>query len=281
MIFIEDILYDITQPEIILTYPVPRSISKTIAVTYSLSETLYEGEFKWMWLGGVNDPSAPFTAILTNEEMQSGDHIEIELENSPVVVENALYTMSLSGRDRAGNKAKKAFVPGLQYDFTPPELSVLNPDSGSAINYKKVHFRNSELLQSAQMIWTRTSGEEDLLSPHIVDLENDELLGKEIGPVSLYNEPNLNDGTEYSLRFVGLDPAGNVSDTVIIKRTDTADNGKIVVALIDEHEAMLKRIRKKGKVVALESANKNYETKIFGPDRVKVQGVLVSLYRNF
>ena len=70
-------------------------------------------------------------------------------------------------------------------------------------------------------------------------------------------------------------------DTVIIKRTDTAENGKIVVALIDEHEAMLKRIRKKGKVVALESANKNYETKIFGPDRVKVQGVLVSLYRNF
>ena len=70
-------------------------------------------------------------------------------------------------------------------------------------------------------------------------------------------------------------------DTVIIKRTDTADNGKIVVALIDDHEAMLKRIRKKGKVVALESANRNYETKIFGPDRVKVQGVLVSLYRNF
>ena len=50
---------------------------------------------------------------------------------------------------------------------------------------------------------------------------------------------------------------------------------------IDDHEAMLKRIRKKGKVIALESANKNYETKIFGPDRIKVQGVLVSLYRNF
>ena len=70
-------------------------------------------------------------------------------------------------------------------------------------------------------------------------------------------------------------------DTVIIKKTDTADNGKIVVALIDNHEAMLKRIRRKGKTVALESANRNYETKIFGPDRVKVQGILVSLYRNF
>ena len=70
-------------------------------------------------------------------------------------------------------------------------------------------------------------------------------------------------------------------DTVIVKKTDTADNGQIVVALIDNYEAMLKRIRRKGKTVALESANKNYETKIFGPGRVKVQGVLVSLYRNF
>ncbi len=73
----------------------------------------------------------------------------------------------------------------------------------------------------------------------------------------------------------------NEGDTVVIKKTDVAENGKIVVALIDDHEAMLKRIRKKGKTIALESANKNYETKIFGPDRVKVQGVLVSLYRNF
>ena len=73
----------------------------------------------------------------------------------------------------------------------------------------------------------------------------------------------------------------NEGDTIIVKKTDTADNGKIVVALIDNHEAMLKRIRRKGKTVALESANRNYETKIFGPDRVKIQGILVSLYRNF
>ena len=91
-------------------------------------------------------------------------------------------------------------------------------------------------------------------------------------------------GEHYALKIDGdsmIEAGINEGDTVIIKRTDTADNGKIVVALIDEHEAMLKRIRKKGKVVALDSANKNYETKIFGPDRVKVQGVLVSLYRNF
>ena len=91
-------------------------------------------------------------------------------------------------------------------------------------------------------------------------------------------------GESYALKVEGdsmINEGIHEGDTVIIKRSDTADNGKIVVALIDEHEAMLKRIRRKGKTVALESANRNYETKIFGPDRVKVQGVLVSLYRNF
>ena len=92
------------------------------------------------------------------------------------------------------------------------------------------------------------------------------------------------DGEFFGLKVQGdsmIEAGINDGDTVIIKKADTADNGKIVVALIDDHEAMHKRIRRKGKTVALESANRNYETKIFGPDRVKVQGILVSLYRNF
>ena len=93
-----------------------------------------------------------------------------------------------------------------------------------------------------------------------------------------------NKGEHFGLKISGdsmIEAGINDGDTIIVRKTNTADNGQIVVALIDDHEAMLKRIRKKGKVVALESANKNYETKIFGPDRVKIQGVLVSLYRNF
>ena len=91
-------------------------------------------------------------------------------------------------------------------------------------------------------------------------------------------------GEHFGLKVSGdsmIEAGINDGDTVIVKKANTANNGEIVVALIDDHEAMLKRIRKKGKIVALESANKKYETKIFGPDRVKVQGVLVSLYRNF
>ena len=110
-----------------------------------------------------------------------------------------------------------------------------------------------------------------------------EAIQNEVSRIPLPSNLEKN-GEYFGLKIEGdsmIDAGINEGDTVIVKKTDTADNGKIVVALIDDHEAMLKRIRRKGKTIALESANKNYETKIFGPDRVKVQGILVSLYRNF
>ena len=110
-----------------------------------------------------------------------------------------------------------------------------------------------------------------------------EAIQNEVSRISLPEELSKN-GEHFGLKVSGdsmIEAGINDGDTVIVKKAETANNGEIVVALIDGHEAMLKRIRKKGKVVALESANKRYETKIFGPDRVKVQGVLVSLYRNF
>ncbi|TMJ39808.1 MAG: transcriptional repressor LexA, partial [Alphaproteobacteria bacterium] len=70
-------------------------------------------------------------------------------------------------------------------------------------------------------------------------------------------------------------------DTVLIRKGDAATNGDIVVALVDNEEATLKRIRKKGDSIALEAANPAYETRIFGPDRVNVQGRLVGLIRKY
>ena len=110
-----------------------------------------------------------------------------------------------------------------------------------------------------------------------------EAIQNEVSRITLPEELSKN-GEHFGLKISGdsmIDAGINDGDTIIVKKADTANNGQIVVALIDDHEAMLKRIRKKGKVIALESANTRYETKIFGPDRVKVQGVLVSLYRNF
>jgi repressor LexA len=71
------------------------------------------------------------------------------------------------------------------------------------------------------------------------------------------------------------------NDTVLIRRQDHADTGDIVVALIDDEEATLKRLRKRGASIALEAANPAYETRIFGPDRVQIQGKLVGLFRRY
>jgi len=95
----------------------------------------------------------------------------------------------------------------------------------------------------------------------------------------------LSRGSEhYALEVAGdsMIDAGIVDgDTVIIQRSDTAENGAVVVALVDNEEVTLKRLRRRGDSIALEPANKAYETRIFGPDRVKVQGRLIALMRRF
>lgn len=70
-------------------------------------------------------------------------------------------------------------------------------------------------------------------------------------------------------------------DCVIIQRCDDASSGEIVVALVDDQEATLKRLRKRGASIALEAANPDFETRIFGPDRVRIQGRLVGLMREY
>lgn len=70
-------------------------------------------------------------------------------------------------------------------------------------------------------------------------------------------------------------------DTVVIRRQDSANTGDIIVALIDDEEATLKRLRKRGSSIALEAANPAYETRVLGPDRVKIQGRLVNLMRRY
>ena len=94
----------------------------------------------------------------------------------------------------------------------------------------------------------------------------------------------LGRGEHYALEVAGdsmVDAGILDGDTVIVQRCDTAENGSIVVALVDNVEVTLKRLRRRGASIALEPANQAYETRIFGPDRVKVQGRLVGLLRRY
>ena len=94
----------------------------------------------------------------------------------------------------------------------------------------------------------------------------------------------LGSGEHYALEVDGdsmIDAGIYDGDTVVIERTDTVENGAIAVALVDNEEATLKRVRRKSGAIALEPANKNYETRIFPPERVKIQGRLVGLLRSY
>ena len=97
-------------------------------------------------------------------------------------------------------------------------------------------------------------------------------------------ESMLGKGDHYVLEIEGdsMIEAGILNgDFVVIRRGDTANSGEIVVALVEGEEATLKRLRRKGASIALEPANRNYETRIFGPDQVEVQGKLVGLIRRY
>jgi repressor LexA len=94
----------------------------------------------------------------------------------------------------------------------------------------------------------------------------------------------LSSGDHYALQVAGdsmVDAGILDGDTVVIQRCDVADNGTIVVALVEDSEVTLKRLRRKGNTVALEPANPSYETRIFGADHVRVQGRLVGLFRRY
>ena len=91
-------------------------------------------------------------------------------------------------------------------------------------------------------------------------------------------------GDHYALEIEGdsMIGAGILDkDKAIIKKVDDALSGQIVVALGDGEEATLKRLRKKGNTIALEPANSAYETKIYGPERIQIQGILVGILRSY
>lgn len=94
----------------------------------------------------------------------------------------------------------------------------------------------------------------------------------------------LGNGAHYALEVKGdsmIDAGINSGDVVVIKETNVADDGDIVVALVDDQEATLKTLRRHGQSIALEAANPAYETRIYNADQVKVQGKLVGLIRTY
>lgn len=110
-----------------------------------------------------------------------------------------------------------------------------------------------------------------------------EALQEEVNQISVPMEM-MRSGEHYALEVHGdsmIDAGIFDGDTAIIQSGNTAENGEIIVALVEGHEATLKRLRRKGEMIALEAANASYETRIFRSDQIRVQGRLVGLIRKY
>ena len=110
-----------------------------------------------------------------------------------------------------------------------------------------------------------------------------EALQEEVNQINVPMEM-MRSGEHYALEVHGdsmIDAGIFDGDTAIIQSGNTAENGEIIVALVEGHEATLKRLRRKGEMIALEAANASYETRIFRSDQIRVQGRLVGLMRKY
>ena len=144
-------------------------------------------------------------------------------------------------------------------------------------------------------IYSTFKQDQDNEKPNNPNTLNIPLLGKIAAGIPIEAIETANENIEVPISFLGkgkyyalkvdgdsmIEAGINDGDTVIVKKTSNVDSGQIAVVLIDDQEATLKRVRKKGNTIALEAANRNYGTKIYAANRIKIQGKLVSLYRNF
>ena len=213
---VENVYFDITAPVFTVTSPQSFDYIASPAVTYSLSETITDGTISFTRTAGSVDPGSPHVVVLGDTERLMDLHENVFQTNGPALVEGGVYTIRFQGRDRAGNEAQSIEIEGVIYDATPPVLTLTQPVDGEVVNHTLVSYSNNELLSSARFVWTRTGGNPDPSSPHIVPLSGFELGRGEFTRAALANSPRLVDGSVYRIQYFGRDPAGNVSDTIVV-----------------------------------------------------------------
>jgi hypothetical protein len=204
---------DTTLPVISSVAPVTNAFVNTTQVSYTLSKDCASGSVTWTRTGGAPDGSSPHIANLTGSELTQGTKTNITLTNAPILVTNAIYTVTFSCTDTAGNAATPVSSTNVTYDTTLPVISAVSPASNANVNSTSVGYTLSEICQSGSITWTRTGGSADGSSPHVQALTGSELNAGTFSG-TLTNNPTLVDGAIYSIAFNCTDRAGNVGSTV-------------------------------------------------------------------
>ncbi|MFQ6608852.1 MAG: Ig-like domain-containing protein, partial [Fidelibacterota bacterium] len=208
--------FDATNPVISNVFPSSYSHINHPEVSYFLSENLAEGRMTWIEKGVTDEELSRQEIVLADRDREIGDHLGVSLNEKLVLKDGSHYDIYLEGEDAAGNRAEPVEIKDITYDITPPEMVLNFPEPGAYIRSGEIAYSSSELLSSAQVLWTQTGGVTESTSPYLVELVGEELKSGEHPLFLPDNTPDFSDGAVFSVKLVGTDLAGNYSSAVEI-----------------------------------------------------------------
>ncbi|MFZ5630062.1 MAG: beta strand repeat-containing protein [Spirochaetota bacterium] len=209
------VTFDNVAPVISGVAPVDSAFVNTAAVSYTLSENCANASITWTRTGGSADVASPHAKALVGAELNAGTKTNIIIANNPTLVDGAVYSIAFACSDAAGNAAAPVTRTNITFDPSAVVISGVTPTSSSFRNTTDVAYNFSETCYSGTVTWTRTGGNSDPSSPHIMSLAGAELDPGAHGPAPLANNPVLVDGAVYSVQFDCTDFAANPSTPII------------------------------------------------------------------
>ena len=205
------VTYDVTPPTV--------SIGSKSAINkpefyFTADEPLSEGYIEWIPFPSTTQQDTLHLVYMNDQELTLGLKQYIELEAQTPLLDSAKYNLYFTAYDRARNQSFFQAQELILYDISPPLVYMYYPLSNTYVNHLEVQVEASEALASGKIILTDLSGLRDTLSPHIYHLPKKEL---ELGlhAALLDDALQVMDTTTYSFKYIGIDPAGNISEPAI------------------------------------------------------------------
>ncbi|MFQ6616315.1 MAG: hypothetical protein ACE5HZ_06045, partial [Fidelibacterota bacterium] len=214
---VREVTFDTSRPRVAITWPEKGTPINSSQLRYSLSEPLSEATVIWTQTGGRTDPFSPHTVPLEGEELAPGEHGDIPLVNSPILMDSSVYDIMILGVDLALNRSDTMLVGNILFDKTPPSLEVSYPVAYSPVRNLELEYLVTERLAEGSVSWKRTGGTPDEVGEHVIPLTDGELEpGKHPRTAPISAPPRLTEGGVYTLIFRAKDRAGNEASAVHI-----------------------------------------------------------------
>ena len=192
-LIVQNITYDISPPEMVISHPKSDSFVNFIDVKYKVNEPLVSGQMIW-----INDKNEKFMYDLRENDILEGIHT---LQNYDIETQEQIsYQILVTGLDRAGNESTSDTIHNVMFDVTPPTLSILNPLPDAPINHPKVNLNISEPIKMGSIRWETAQGN-DPKAPHLKALSGEQLAGGEFVDFDFSSPPDLINGIQYNISY--------------------------------------------------------------------------------